>query len=252
MVLVRQQHGVQGLDGVSVAAGLQHPGADLQFVGAQVQDGVVELAGQGQRVPVGAGSDDGVHAGRLRAFRRPDGDDGLALGAVNVHAHVLPLQAVAVEAALDRGQGHALGAGRAVALLGQLQRAFLHTGGELRGLGDLVDQAPGHGLLATHALGGGAEDVGQVVAHLALVGDAGQAAGAGQHAQQRHLGQAHGRAAVIDQQDLVAGQGQLVAATGAGTVDGGQELQAAVRGGGYESVAGLVVELAEVHLPSLA
>jgi hypothetical protein len=64
---------------------------------------------------------------------------------------------------------------------------------------------------------------------MALVGHAGQAAGAGQHAQQRHFGQADGAAAVVHQDDLVAGQGQLVAAAGAGAVDGGQELQAAVR-----------------------
>jgi hypothetical protein len=142
--------------------------------------------------------------------------------------------------------------GRAVALRGQLQRALLHLGGKDGGLGDVVHQAPVLGLLAAHAFAGGAEDVGQVVAHLALVGDAGQAAGAGQHAQQRHLGQADGAAAVVHQDDLVAGQRQLVAAAGAGAVDGGQELQAAVGAAVFQAVARLVGELAEVHLPGVA
>ena len=69
---------------------------------------------------------------------------------------------------------------------------------------------------AAHALFGGAEDVGEVAAHLALVGHPGQAAGAGQHGEQRHLGQRHRRTCVVGQDDVVAGQRQLVAAAGAG------------------------------------
>jgi hypothetical protein len=137
------------------------------------------------------------------------------------------VQRVGLDRALQRRQGDARpSAGRS--LFSASCGALAHLLGELRGLGDVVDQAPVLGLLAAHAFGGGAEDVGQVVAHVALVGHAGQAAGAGQHAQQRHLGQADGAAAVVDQDDLVAGQRQLVAAAGAGAVDGGEELQAAV------------------------
>ena len=73
--------------------------------------------------------------------------------------------------------------------------------------------------LPLHALGERAEHVGQVAAHLALVDEARQAAGAGQHAEQRHLGQAHRRVAVVDEQDLVARERQLVAAAGARAVD---------------------------------
>jgi hypothetical protein len=57
-----------------------------------------------------------------------------------------------------------------------------------------------------------AEDVGEVAPHLALVHDARQAAGAGQHGQQRDLGQAHRGRGVVHQQDLVAGERQLVPA----------------------------------------
>ena len=48
----------------------------------------------------------------------------------------------------------------------------------------------------------------------------------GQHAEQRHLGQADGARAVVDEDDLVAGQGEFVAAAGARAVDGGEKLQA--------------------------
>ncbi len=65
-------------------------------------------------------------------------------------------------------------------------------------------------------------------------------------------GQAHGAIAVVHQDDLVAGQGQLVAAAGAGAVHRGEELQAAVLGRVLQAVAGLVGELAEVHLPGMA
>ena len=54
---------------------------------------------------------------------------------------------------------------------------------------------------------------------LRLSTSARQAAGAGQHGQQRQLGQRHRARAVVDQQDLVAGQRQLVAAAGGDAVD---------------------------------
>ena len=90
------------------------------------------------------------------------------------------------------------------------------------------------------------------MAHAALVGHAGQAAGARQHAQQRHLRQRHRRRAVVDQDDLVAGQREFIAAAGAGAVHRGQELQARMLRRVLEAVAGLVGELAEVDLPGVA
>ena len=95
-------------------------------------------------------------------------------------------------------------------------------------LDDLVDEAPLDGALAADALGDRAEDVGEVAAHLALVDDAREAAGAGQHAEQRRLGQADRAGAVVDQDDLVAGERELVAAAGADAVERGEELEAAV------------------------
>jgi hypothetical protein len=133
-----------------------------------------------------------------------------------------------------------------------LQCTLLHLLREHRGLGDVVDEAPILGLLSAHAFDAGAKQIGQIVAHVALVGHAGQTAGAGQHAEQRHLGQADGRGAVVHQNDLVAGKRQFIAAAGACAVHRSQKLQAAVFGRVFEPVAGLVRELAEVHLPGMA
>jgi hypothetical protein len=74
---------------------------------------------------------------------------------------------------------------------GELLGARLHLLGELRLRPDRVDEAPGDGLLAAHAFGHRAEHVGEVAADLALVDEAREAAGAGQHAEQRHFGQRH-------------------------------------------------------------
>ena len=97
------------------------------------------------------------------------------------------------------------------------------------------------------ALGLRGEHVGEVAAHVALVDHPGQPAGAGQHGEQRHLGQRDRRRPIVDEQDLVARQRQLVAAAGRGAVDrGDHDLPAAGRHL-LDAVAGLVRELAEVR-----
>jgi hypothetical protein len=87
------------------------------------------------------------------------------------------------------------------------------------------------------------------VAHLALVGEPGEAAGARQDPEQRHFGQCDRRRAVVDQPDLVARERELVAAARASAVHRRQELEPAVHARILEAVAGLVGELAEVDLP---
>ena len=251
VVLVREQRPVHRQHGSGVALRLDEPHPDVELVGAHRQDGVFQFACQGQRVPGGAGGFDGGDVGRLRALRALHGEDGGALGAIDLDGDVRVAKGVGFHGALQRRQRDALASGRPVAALRQLQRAFAHLLRKHGGLGDVVHQAPVLGLLAAHAFGRGAEDVGQVMAHMALVGHAGQAAGAGQHAQQRHFGQADGAGAVVHQDDLVAGQRQLVAAARAGAVHGGEELQARVLRRVFQAVARLVGELAEVHLPGM-
>ena len=95
---------------------------------------------------------------------------------------------------------------------------------------------------------GGAEHIGQVAPHLALVGQPGQAAGAGQDAEQRHLGQRHRRAAVVDQHDVVAGQRQLVAAAGRGAAKRRQVALPGIGRGVLDREPRLVGELAEIDL----
>ncbi len=115
-----------------------------------------------------------------------------------------------------------------------------------------VHEPPLDRALAFHAFGDGAEHVGAVAPDLALVHDARQPAGAGQHAEQRRLRQADRTVPVVHQDDLVARQRELVAAAGADAVDGGEELDPGMLARVLDRQPGLVGELAEVHLEAVA
>ena len=106
-------------------------------------------------------------------------------------------------------------AARDVLLRGERLRARGDRLVPLRARHDVIDQAPVLRALALDALGGRAEHVGAVAAHLALVDEAREAAGAGQHGEQRRLGEADRGAAVVDEHRLVARERELVAAAGA-------------------------------------
>ena len=86
---------------------------------------------------------------------------------------------------------------------------------------------------------------------MALVDDARQSACAGQHAEQRRLGQAHRRIAVVDQHNLVARQRKLVPAAGADAVERREELDAGMLARVLDGQSRLVRVLAEVHLPAV-
>src|SRR6185437_2335115 len=75
--------------------------------------------------------------------------------------------------------------------------------------------------------------------------------GAGEHAQKRHFRQAHRRRAVIDHDDLVAGERHFIAAAGAGAIDRGDEFQAALPRRFLDAVPRLVGEFAEIDLPGM-
>ena len=148
----------------------------------------------------------------------------------------------------QRREGDPGSVGRAVRCRRPGRGRSAHQLGERAPGRDGVDQAPLEGLSALHAFGPGGEDVGEVAPDVALVDHPGQAAGAREHGEQRHLGERHRRRPVVDEQDLVAGQRQLVAAAGGGAVDRGDPDLAGVGGGVLDAVAGLVGELAEVDL----
>ncbi len=117
-----------------------------------------------------------------------------------------------VGGALERSKHHAFCVCGAIALPGELAGALLDVLGELLRLHDFVDEAPVFGALAADAVGIGAEDVGMIAADLAFVGDAGEAAGAGENTKKRKLREADRRRAIVDEDDFIAGEGEFVAA----------------------------------------
>ena len=236
----------------AVPAGAEHPGAELELVGAQLEDEVVELAGHREWPELHA-----LGVDPLDSLRRvpPGSEHGdLHRGGVAVEGgeQVRIGDGVAGDGLRQRGQGDPA---RITWSRGDLRR-----GG--RALGDhlveaaprdaLVDQAPLHRGLAAHPLGAGGEGVGEVAAHPPLVDQPGEPAGAGEDAEQGQLGERHRRGAVVDEQDPLAGERELVATPGGGAVERGDPGLPGVRGGVLDSVAGLVGELAEVHLPRVA
>ena len=140
-------------------------------------------------------------------------------------------------------------AGAAAARLrGELPGARRDRLVELRARHHFVDQPPLDRALAFDAFLGGAEHVGMVAAHFALVGDAREPAGAGQHREQRQFRQRHRRRAVVDQHDVVGRERQLIAAAGRGAVDGADRCDAGILAQILDAVARLVGEFAEIDL----
>ena len=152
---------------------------------------------------------------------------------------------------VQRDERDTAGAGRAGGTRREPGRPLGDRRGPARTRHRLVHQAPLHGPAAAHPGRVGGEVVRQVAAHPALVGQPGQPAGAGQDAEQRQLGQRHGRRAVVDQHDVLAGQRELVTAAGGGAVERREIGLPRARGGVLHRVARLVGELAEVHLPAV-
>ena len=91
-----------------------------------------------------------------------------------------------------------------------------------------------------------------IAADPAFVGDAGEPAGAGQHCQQRQFRQRHRRRAVIDEHDVIGRQRQFVTAAGGSAVDRADRFDARILAEILDTVAGLVGELAEIHLMRMA
>ncbi len=232
-----------------IAFRLEHDGGDVELVEADVEDGIVELAGELQRPERRALRDHFIRR-RGRRVRRPAQHDGSeARFAIERHGDIAIVAAVVADAARERRQRNAahgtirthpfprLGGDRG------LELAVGHHG---------VDQPPLHRALALHALFRGAEDIRMVAADLSLVGDARQAAGAGQHREQRHLRQRHRGGTVVHQHDIIGGERHLVAAARRGAVDHGDGAQARGCARILDGVARLVGELAEVDLVGMA
>ena len=212
-----------------------------------MQDGVVEFARHLQRPEAGPLPDHAVDIGRRGRIRRLDRDGGDALGAIDIDADKPVTDAAVVEAARQRAQRNAFSVAVALRGRGELLAALGDLGLQLAVRHDFIDQAPLHRALALDAFLDGAEIVGVVAAHLALVDHAGQPAGARQHRQQRHFRQRHRRRAVVGEDDVIGRQRQFIAAAGRGAVDDGDKTLPGILAGILQAVAGLVGEFAEVH-----
>ena len=237
-----------GGDGVGFADGLEHPRAELGLVESQVEHGVVELADEGQDPCAGPGGDELVGRRRLSAARTGDGEHGRSEPTVELDVQVGILDRVALGGSLDGRELDPRGAVGTVRGGGPGGRPFgdqVVEGAARRGG---VDQAPRHRLGGLEPFGAGGEDVGEIAADVTLVDEPCQPSGAGQHGEQRHLGERHGGRPIVDHDDLVAGEGELVATAGRGAVDGGDPRLPGVGRGVLDAVARLVGELAEVDL----
>ena len=224
-----EQRVVDGEHARRIALGLEDDRADLRLVDAQPQQRVVELAKCAQRPELIAGREDlrrasvgcaasGARDGqrRRRASRdRCASDTAEYSTASSVTVGVERTERDA-RAAAPADRTSAASSARA------LRDALLELAGRIH----RVDEPPLDRALALHAFGERAEHVREVAPDLPLVDDARQAAGAGQHAEQRRLRQAHRRVPVVDEHDLVARERQLVAAAGADAVERGEELDA--------------------------
>ena len=148
-----------------------------------------------------------------------------ALGAAEAHRHMLIGPGVIRDRRVQRLERHALlglvHRDRPEEALGALLQGLLKAG-EGR---DGVHEAPLQRSLALHALRRGGEEVREVASDLSLVYQPSQTAGAGQNAQERRLWEAHSRVAVVDEEDVVAGQRELIAATRGRSAQSGQKLQ---------------------------
>src|SRR5207244_8610248 len=131
----------------------------------------------------------------------------------------------------------------------ELPRALGDDLGEARAWHDFVHQPPLDGALALDAFLGGAEEVGAVAAYVALVHEPREPAGPGKNREERHLGQRDGGVAVVGHDDPLGRERQLVAAARTRAVDGREVSLARLGRRLLDRVAGLVGELAKVHLP---
>src|SRR4029453_3290828 len=96
---------------------------------------------------------------------------GAAL-AVDLDGEMAVADRIAFDRTLDRGQGDTLGGFRPARPRGDVLGDLLRLVSKPAGRDQLVDQAPVSCSLAAHALGGGAEEVGVVAPHQALVDQA--------------------------------------------------------------------------------
>ena len=127
-----------------------------------------------------------------------------------------------------------------------LSAGFCFAANNVIALNERFDSA-----LTAHTLDAGAKHIRVVMANMALIGDAGQPAGTRQHTQQRDFRQGHTAGAVVNQHDVVAGQGQFITTASTRAIDSGQKFQSAMSAAVFQTVACFVGEFTKIHLPRM-
>ena len=239
---------VVGEDLRRLAGGFEHDRSDIELVEPNVEDRIVELARELQRPEFCAERHHGVGGRWRRRGGAAQRDGGDAFRAIDFDRERTVFDAIRGERACQRRKRNTFAGAVTRRLRGEFLGARHDRVVEFRARHHVVDQPPLDRALAFDAFLGGAEHVGMVAAHFALVGDAGEAAGAGQHREQRQFRQRHRSRAVVDQHDVVGGERQLIAAAGRGAVDGADGFEPGMLAQILDAVAGLVGELAEVDL----
>ncbi len=161
------------------------------------------------------------------------------------------MQTTGIDRPFERRQRHPLHSYGAIALLRQLTRPLLHGLAEILCTNDRIDEPPVLRALTADTVRSRAEDVCMITAHLPLVGDAGQASGPWEHAQERNFRKADRGGPIVDQHDLVTGKRKLVAAASRRAIARREKLEAGVAARILDPVTRFVGELAEVHLPGV-
>src|ERR1700677_2956741 len=94
------------------ANGPQHPSAEIEFVRAQRENRIVELAGDLERPPARAGGENSLNVQRLWVKRCSDFKLGQAAPSVETNRNVVVLKAVGRAPAMKRCETYALCIGR--------------------------------------------------------------------------------------------------------------------------------------------
>src|SRR5712691_4409642 len=144
-----------------------------------MEDEIVELTREGERPERAALGADTLRVVRGRRGGRGDGDLGDPALAVERARDLAVADRVARDGPLERREPEPPRLRRPVGARRKLAGAQYHDLGEAGARHELVHQPPLDGALALDPLLGGAEDVGAVAAHVALVHEPGEPAGPG-------------------------------------------------------------------------
>src|SRR5260221_10463067 len=158
--MVSQKKGIGGEEGIGSSTGIEEPEAEVEFAGAQREDGVVELASHLQRPPVGACLEDLFQGVLDRSFWGVNGEGGGASFTIVLNVDKFVMKAGIVDGAFQGRENHTFCVCGTVAPLRELAGAVVGVLDELLRLNDFVNETPVFCALAPNAVTVGPENVG--------------------------------------------------------------------------------------------